>query len=114
MIDAVIDLLADPHHCNCGGVGDAPVRHLYGGWLPADDLKGIEVHVDRMRIAGQVDEAPDLRTAHHGEEIGPVFESSGDRAPATDLFILTSANFDQSYLRFIGPSAFSQLPHCQH
>ena len=52
MIDAVIDLVADPHRCNCGGVGDTPVGHLYGGRLPVDDLKGIEVHVDRMRIAG--------------------------------------------------------------
>ena len=72
------------------------------------------MHVDRVRITGQVDEAPDLRLAEHGEEIGPVLEPGGDRAPAADLLLLTGACFDDGDHRFIGRDVFGELPHRQH
>src|SRR5216684_4444874 len=72
------------------------------------------MHMDRMRVAGQVDEAPDLGAAHHWKKIGLILESRGYSAPTLDLFGLTSTRFDQRQFRFIGPGAFSQLAHRQH
>src|SRR5207302_1269842 len=70
--DAVVDPAADPNACAGRGVGDAAFRYLDCRALPAQHLKALQVHVNRMRVAGQVDDAPDLRNAEHGEEIGLV------------------------------------------
>src|SRR5712691_1742622 len=111
--DTVVGLLADPH-CRAGfGVGDAAIRYLDSGGLPAEDLKGVEMHVDRMGIAGQVDETPDLRAAQHREEIGLVLESGGDRAPAADLTRLAGSRFDKCYHWFVGRPVLGELPHRQ-
>src|SRR6476646_8849800 len=55
-----------------------------GDRMSREDLEGIQVDVQRMRVARQVDELPDLVVAQHREEGDGVLEVAGDRAVAGD------------------------------
>jgi len=54
--------------------------------VPVENLEGIEVKVDRVGVAGEVDEPPDLGSVQYREEGGRVFEAGSDRAPPCDAF----------------------------
>src|SRR4029077_12473650 len=62
---------------------DAAFGDLVPDRAAREDLERVEVEMDRVRIAGEVDELPDLVHAEHREEGRPVLEMRGDGADAT-------------------------------
>jgi hypothetical protein len=53
-----------------------------------EDLKRVEVEVNRVGVAGQVDQLPDLVLAEHRKERRRVLEVGGDDAVAGDVIVV--------------------------
>ena len=66
-------------------VSDAAFGDLVADRASREDLERVEVEVDRVRVAGEVDQLPDLVLAEHREERRRVLEVGGDGAVAGGL-----------------------------
>ena len=82
--------------------------------VPVEDLERVEVEVDRMRVAGEVDEPPDLGSVQHREEGGGVLEARRDRAPARDAFLTVRLRLDERDDGLVGAWVEDELAHGQH
>ena len=51
--------------------------------------------VDRVGVAGEVDDPPDLRDAEHWEKGGGVLEPGGDRPPVCYAFLTVRSRLDE-------------------
>ena len=95
MRDPVVGRPADAHGRAGAGGCDPAVGLLDGRRVTVEDLERVEVEVDRMSVAGEVDEPPDLGLVQHREEGGGVLEAGRDRAPARDAFLTVRLRFDE-------------------
>ena len=87
---------------------------LDGGRVSVEDLERVEVEVDRMGVAGEVDEPPDLGSVEHREERGGVLEAGRDRAPARDAFLAVALRLDERDDGLVGAGVGDELAHGQH
>ena len=82
MRDAVVDPLSDVDRRARAGRGDPVFRKRDDRRVPAQHLKAVEVHVDRVGVLGQIDESPDLGFVQHREERRGVLEARRDGPPS--------------------------------
>jgi hypothetical protein len=89
----------------------SPIAPSGVSWRPArQDLERVEVEVDRVGVAGEVDHLPDLVLAQHREERGRVLEVGGGDAVARRLLAVR----DGHQRPFVVLGGRRQLPHGQH
>jgi hypothetical protein len=110
--DVIAGVIADP---NDGAVALAVVAASSSdhGWVPCEDLEGVEVHVHRVGIAGEVDESPNLGHAERREERCGVLEASSDRSPSR-LPFATLVVLDDDDDRPIGDRVLDELAEGDH
>ena len=82
--------------------------------MSVEDLERVEVDVDRVGVAGEVDQPPDLRLMERREEGGGVLEASSDRAPASEPLLTVRLRFHERDEGLGGGWVGGQLAHGQH
>ena len=89
VVDGVAELVVGvAFERDCGGDGevfDAVVGDLVADGAPGEDLERVEVDVDGVGVAGEVDQLPDLVPAQDREECRGVLEVGGGGAVAGGL-----------------------------
>ena len=78
-----------------------------------EKLERVEVHVDRMGVAGEVDEPPYLGSTEHREERGGVLESGRHGAPSTGSGRVP-VRLDDRDDAVVGAGVFDELAQGEH
>src|SRR5712672_4108703 len=93
-----------------GDVFDAVVGDLVADGAPGEDLERVEVDVDGVGVAGEIDQLPDLIPAEYREEGRGVFEVGGGDAVAGGLLTVGDGD-DRPDVVVVGDH---ELAHGEH
>jgi hypothetical protein len=82
--------------------------------VSVEDLERVEMEVDRMGVAGEVDEPPDLGSVQHREEGGRVFEAGSDSAPSCDAFLTVGLRLYERDRWLVRSRVENEFAHREH